>query len=141
MILGKYSIFKEGELCGLKNCGELAIQPIYKELLWFELNWFIAQHPNEKWIITNDLGNNILGEEFDFLHQFKNGVATFQKSNEFVFVNGYAIFKRVKFNNPGAYFNSSGMSIIETEDGKQGVIMENGDWLIKPILPLLLTTT
>ena len=140
MILGKYSIIQIGGFYGLKNGSKLVIDPVFKELLWFEYNKFIVQNEDEKWLIVNDLGNNILDEEFDRLHQFKNGVATFQKSNEFIFVNGYDVFKRVKFNNPDAYFNSSGLSIIQTEDGREGVILENGEWFLTPAFPQTLTS-
>ena len=141
LILGRYIIFEQNKLFGLKVNGKVKIQPHYHQIIWFEADLFFAKNTEDKWEILNDENQNIYNEKFDILLRFRDNQATFQKSNEFIFLNGYAIYNRVKFYNPNAYFNSSGMSIIETEDGKQGVIMENGDWLIKPILPSTLTTT
>ena len=63
MILGKYSIIQIGGFYGLKNGSKLVIDPVFKELLWFEYNKFIAQNEDEKWLIVNDLGNNIYNKK------------------------------------------------------------------------------
>jgi len=140
LILGRYIIFEQNNLFGLKVDAEVKIPPHYQQIIWFEADLFFTKDLENKWQILNDENQNVYNEKFDFLLRFRDNQATFQKSNEFIFLNGYGIYNRVKFYNLNAFFNGSGMSIIETEDGKQGVIMENGEWFIKPILPSALTT-
>jgi hypothetical protein len=132
LILGRYIIFEHNNLFGLKVDGTIKIQPKYKEIIWFEANLFFTRDIEDNWEIIDDENQNIHNEKFDFLLMFKENKATFQKSNEFIFLNGYGIYQRVKFYNPNARFDASGTVIIETEKGEQGLLKINGEWFVSP---------
>jgi len=133
LILGRYIIFQQNNLFGLKVSGIIKIQPQYKEIIWFEANLFFVRDIDEKWQILNDENQNIHNEKFDFFLRFRDNKATFQKSNEFIFLNGYEIYQRVKFFNPGARFDASGTAIIKTEQGEMGLLKINGEWYVSPL--------
>jgi hypothetical protein len=133
LILGIYIIFKQDNLFGLRVLDIIKIQPRYKEIIWFESNLFFTRDIEDKWEIIDDENQNIHNEKFDFLLRFKDNKATFQKSNEFIFLNGYGIYHRVKFYNPNARFDASGTAIIETEQGEKGLLKINGEWFISPL--------
>ena len=132
LILGRYIIFKHNNLFGLKVGGKVKIQPHYHQIIWFEADLFFARNTEDKWEILNDENQNIYNEKFDILLRFRDNQATFQKSNEFIFLNGYAIYNRVKFYNPNARFDASGTAIIETEQGEKGLLKINGEWFVSP---------
>jgi hypothetical protein len=132
LILGRYIIFKHNNLFGLKVDGKVKIQPHYHQIIWFEADLFFARNTEDKWEILNDENQNIYNEKFDILLRFKENQATFQKSNEFIFLNGYAIYNRVKFYNPNVKFDGSGTAIIETEQGEKGLLKINGEWFVSP---------
>ena len=132
LILGRYIIFKHNNLFGLKVGGKVKIQPHYHQIIWFEADLFFARNTEDKWEILNDENQNIYNEKFDILLRFKENQATFQKSNEFIFLNGYAIYNRVKFYNPNVKFDGSGTAIIETEQGEKGLLKINGEWFVSP---------
>ena len=133
LILGRYIIFKHNNLFGLKVGGKVKIQPHYHQIIWFEADLFFARNTEDKWEILNDENQNIYNEKFDILLRFRDNQATFQKSNEFIFLNGYAIYNRVKFYNPNARFDASGTAIIETEQGEKGLLKINGEWFVSPL--------
>lgn len=133
LILGRYIIFKHNNLFGLRVSDIIKIQPQYKEIIWFEANLFFTRDIEDKWEIIDDENQNIHNEKFDFLLRFKDNKATFQKSNEFIFLNGYGIYKRVKFYNPNARFDASGTAIIQTEQGEMGLLKINGEWYVSPL--------
>lgn len=133
LILGRYIIFELNNLFGLRVFGIIKIQPQYKEIIWFEANLFFARDIEDKWKIIDDENQNIHNEKFDLLLRFKDNKATFQKSNEFIFLNGYGIYQRVKFYNPNARFDASGTAIIETEQGEKGLLKINGEWYVSPL--------
>jgi hypothetical protein len=133
LILGRYIIFQQNNLFGLRVNEIIKIQPEYKEITWFEANLFFARDIVEKWQILNDENQNIHNEKFDFFLRFKDNKATFQKSNEFIFLNGYEIYQRVKFFNPDARFDASGTAIIKTEQGEMGLLKINGEWYVSPL--------
>jgi hypothetical protein len=130
--LGRYIIFEHNNLFGLKVDGKVKIQPHYHQIIWFEADLFFARNTEDKWEILNDENQNIYNEKFDILLRFKENQATFQKSNEFIFLNGYAIYNRVKFYNPNVKFDGSGTAIIETEQGEKGLLKINGEWFVSP---------
>lgn len=132
LILGRYIIFKHNNLFGLKVGGKVKIQPHYHQIIWFEADLFFARNTEDKWEILNDENQNIYNEKFDILLRFRDNQATFQKSNEFIFLNGYAIYNRVKFYNPNVKFDGSGTAIIETEQGEKGLLKINGEWFVSP---------
>jgi len=132
LILGRYIIFEQNKLFGLKVNGKVKIQPHYHQIIWFEADLFFARNTEDKWEILNDENQNIYNEKFDILLRFKENQATFQKSNEFIFLNGYAIYNRVKFYNPNVKFDGSGTAIIETEQGEKGLLKINGEWFVSP---------
>jgi hypothetical protein len=132
LILGRYIIFEHNNLFGLKVDGKVKIQPHYHQIIWFEADLFFARNTEDKWEILNDENQNIYNEKFDILLRFKENQATFQKSNEFIFLNGYAIYNRVKFYNPNVKFDGSGTAIIETEQGEKGLLKINGEWFVSP---------
>jgi hypothetical protein len=133
LILGRYIIFEHNNLFGLKVDGKVKIQPHYHQIIWFEAHLFFARDKEDKWEILNDENQNIYNEKFDILLRFRDNQATFQKSNEFIFLNGYAIYNRVKFYNPNARFDASGTAIIETEQGENGLLKINGEWFVSPL--------
>jgi len=133
LILGRYIIFEHNNLFGLKVGGKVKIQPHYHQIIWFEADLFFARNTEDKWEILNDENQNIYNEKFDILLRFRDNQATFQKSNEFIFLNGYAIYNRVKFYNPNARFDASGTAIIETEQGEKGLLKINGEWYVSPL--------
>ncbi len=133
LILGRYIIFEHNNLFGLKVDGKVKIQPHYHQIIWFEADLFFAKNTEDKWEILNDENQNIYNEKFDILLRFRDNQATFQKSNEFIFLNGYAIYNRVKFYNPNAKFDASGTAIIETEQGEKGLLKINGEWYVSPL--------
>lgn len=133
LILGRYIIFQQNNLFGLRVNEIIKIQPEYKEIIWFEANLFFARDIDEKWQILNDENQNIHNEKFDFFLRFRDNKATFQKSNEFIFLNGYEIYQRVKFYNPNARFDASGTAIIQTEQGEMGLLKINGEWYVSPL--------
>ena len=133
LILGRYIIFEHNNLFGLKVDGKVKIQPHYHQIIWFEADLFFARNTEDKWEIIDDENQNIHNEKFDILLRFKENQATFQKSNEFIFLNGYAIYNRVKFYNPNARFDASGTAIIETEQGEKGLLKINGEWYVSPL--------
>ena len=133
LILGRYIIFQQNNLFGLRVSGIIKIQPQYKEIIWFEANLFFTRDIEDKWEIIDDENQNIYNEKFDFLLRFQDNKATFQKSNEFIFLNGYGIYKRVKFYNPNARFDASGTAIIKTEQGEMGLLKINGEWYVSPL--------
>jgi hypothetical protein len=133
LILGRYIIFKHNNLFGLRVSDIIKIQPQYKEIIWFEANLFFTRDIEDKWEIIDDENQNIHNEKFDFLLRFKDNKATFQKSNEFIFLNGYGIYQRVKFYNPNARFDASGTAIIQTEQGEMGLLKINGEWYVSPL--------
>jgi hypothetical protein len=133
LILGRYIIFEHNNLFGLKVGGKVKIQPHYHQIIWFEADLFFARNTEDKWEILNDENQNIYNEKFDILLRFKENQATFQKSNEFIFLNGYAIYNRVKFYNPNVKFDASGTAIIETEQGEKGLLKINGEWFVSPL--------
>ena len=133
LILGRYIIFKHNNLFGLRVSDIIKIQPQYKKIIWFEANLFFTRDIEDKWEIIDDENQNIHNEKFDFLLRFQDNKATFQKSNEFIFLNGYGIYKRVKFYNPNARFDASGTAIIETEQGEKGLLKINGEWYVSPL--------
>jgi len=133
LILGRYIIFEHNNLFGLKVGGKVKIQPHYHQIIWFEADLFFARNTEDKWEILNDENQNIYNEKFDILLRFRDNQATFQKSNEFIFLNGYAIYNRVKFYNPNAKFDASGTAIIETEQGEKGLLKINGEWYVSPL--------
>ena len=133
LILGRYIIFEHNNLFGLKVGGKVKIQPHYHQIIWFEANLFFARNTEDKWEILNDENQNIHNEKFDVLLRFRDNQATFQKSNEFVFLNGYGIYNRVKFYNPNVKFDGSGTAIIETEQGEKGLLKINGEWFVSPL--------
>jgi len=133
LILGRYIIFEHNNLFGLKVDGKVKIQPHYHQIIWFEADLFFARNTEDKWEILNDENQNIYNEKFDILLRFRENKATFQKSNEFIFLNGYAIYNRVKFYNPNVKFDASGTAIIETEQGKKGLLKINGEWFVSPL--------
>ncbi len=133
LILGRYIIFEHNNLFGLKVGGKVKIQPHYHQIIWFEADLFFARNTEDKWEILNDENQNIHNEKFDFLLTFKDNKATLQKSNEFIFLNGYGIYNRVKFYNPNVKFDASGTAIIETEQGKKGLLKINGEWFVSPL--------
>jgi hypothetical protein len=133
LILGRYIIFEQNKLFGLKVNGKVKIQPHYHQIIWFEADLFFARNTEDKWEILNDENQNIYNEKFDILLRFRDNQATFQKSNEFIFLNGYAIYNRVKFYNPNVKFDASGTAIIETEQGKKGLLKINGEWFVSPL--------
>ena len=133
LILGRYIIFKHNNLFGLRVSDIIKIQPQYKEIIWFEANLFFTRDIEDKWEIIDDENQNIHNEKFDFLLRFKDNKATFQKSNEFIFCNGYGIYQRVKFYNPNARFDASGTAIIQTEQGEMGLLKINGEWYVSPL--------
>ena len=133
LILGRYIIFKHNNLFGLRVSDIIKIQPQYKEIIWFEANLFFTRDIEDKWEIIDDENQNIHNEKFDFLLIFKDNKATLQKSNEFIFLNGYGIYNRVKFYNPNVKFDASGTAIIETEQGKKGLLKINGEWFVSPL--------
>jgi len=132
LILGRYIIFEQNKLFGLKVNGKVKIQPHYHQIIWFEADLFFARDTEDKWEIIDDENQNIYNEKFDILLRFKENQATFQKSNEFIFLNGYAIYNRVKFYNPNVKFDGSGTAIIETEQGEKGLLKINGEWFVSP---------
>ena len=132
LILGRYIIFEHNNLFGLKVDGIIKIQPHYHQIIWFEADLFFARNTEDKWEILNDENQNIYNEKFDILLRFRDNQATFQKSNEFIFLNGYAIYNRVKFYNPNVKFDGSGTAIIETEQGEKGLLKINGEWFVSP---------
>jgi len=132
LILGRYIIFEQNNLFGLKVGGKVKIQPHYHQIIWFEADLFFARNTEDKWEILNDENQNIHNEKFDVLLRFRDNQATFQKSNEFVFLNGYGIYNRVKFYNPNVKFDGSGTAIIETEQGEKGLLKINGEWFVSP---------
>ena len=133
LILGRYIIFEHNNLFGLKVGGKVKIQPHYHQIIWFEADLFFAKNTEDKWEILNDENQNIYNEKFDILLRFRDNQATFQKSNEFIFLNGYAIYNRVKFYNPNVKFDASGTAIIETEQGEKGLLKINGEWFVSPL--------
>ena len=133
LILGRYIIFEHNNLFGLKVGGKVKIQPHYHQIIWFEADLFFARNTEDKWEILNDENQNIYNEKFDILLRFRDNQATFQKSNEFIFLNGYAIYNRVKFYNPNSRFDASGTAIIETEQGEKGLLKINGEWFVSPL--------
>jgi len=133
LILGRYIIFGHNNLFGLSVSGIIKIQPQYKEIIWFEANLFFARDIEDKWKIIDDENQNIHNEKFDLLLRFKDNKATFQKSNEFIFLSGYGIYQRVKFYNPNARFDASGTAIIQTEQGEMGLLKINGEWYVSPL--------
>ena len=133
LILGRYIIFEHNNLFGLRVSGIIKIQPQYKQIIWFEANLFFTRDIEDKWEIIDDENQNIHNEKFDFLLRFKDNKATFQKSNEFIFLNGYGIYQRVKFYNPNARFDASGTAIIQTEQGEMGLLKINGEWYVSPL--------
>ena len=133
LILGRYIIFEHNNLFGLRVSDIIKIQPQYKEIIWFEANLFFIRDIEDKWEIIDDENQNIHNEKFDFLLRFKDNKATFQKSNEFIFCNGYGIYQRVKFYNPNARFDASGTAIIQTEQGEMGLLKINGEWYVSPL--------
>lgn len=132
LILGRYIIFEQNNLFGLKVGGKVKIQPHYHQIIWFEADLFFARNTEDKWEILNDENQNIHNEKFDVLLRFRDNQATFQKSNEYVFLNGYGIYNRVKFYNPNVKFDGSGTAIIETEQGEKGLLKINGEWFVSP---------
>ena len=133
LILGRYIIFEHNNLFGLQVGGKVKIQPHYHQIIWFEADLFFAKNTEDKWEIIDDENQNIHNEKFDLLLRFKDNKATFQKSNEFIFLNGYGIYQRVKFYNPNARFDASGTAIIETEQGEKGLLKINGEWYVSPL--------
>jgi hypothetical protein len=133
LILGRYIIFEHNNLFGLKVDGKVKIQPHYHQIIWFEADLFFARNTEDKWEILNDENQNIHNEKFDVLLRFRDNQATFQKSNEFVFLNGFGIYNRVKFYNPNVKFDGSGTAIIETEQGEKGLLKINGEWFVSPL--------
>jgi hypothetical protein len=133
LILGRYIIFEQNNLFGLKVDGIIKIQPLYYQIIWFEADLFFARNTEDKWEILNDENQNIHNEKFDVLLRFRDNQATFQKSNEFVFLNGFGIYNRVKFYNPNVKFDGSGTAIIETEQGEKGLLKINGEWFVSPL--------
>jgi hypothetical protein len=113
--------------------GIIKIQPLYYQIIWFEADLFFARNTEDKWEILNDENQNIHNEKFDVLLRFRDNQATFQKSNEFVFLNGFGIYNRVKFYNPNVKFDGSGTAIIETEQGEKGLLKINGEWFVSPL--------
>ena len=77
----------------------------------------------------------MIGETFKTLLSLKNGIATFQNQNEYVFVNGYAqIINRVKYTNTDVEFDGAGFAVVQMGDGKKGIIKKNGEWFVEPTI-------
>ena len=80
---------------------------------------------------------DLLKEEFTYLISLSDGIAVFLKNREYIFMNGYAqIFRRVNFFNQDADFNGADMALIQTEDGRRGLLKKNGEWYVDPTISL-----
>jgi hypothetical protein len=107
---------------------------LYEEIVWFESDLFLCFNAKE-WVIINSKNNNVLGETFKTLLSLKNGIATLQNQNEYVFVNGYAqIINRVKYTNTDVEFDGAGFAVVQFEDGRKGLLKMNGEWFAEPAI-------
>lgn len=131
----KFYIGKRNDKWALLDClGNMYSDFLYEEIVWFESDLFLCFNAKE-WVIINSKNNNVLGETFKTLLSLKNGIATLQNQNEYVFVNGYAqIINRVKYTNTDVEFDGAGFAVVQMGDGKKGIIKKNGEWFVEPTI-------
>jgi hypothetical protein len=131
----KFYIGKRNNKWALLDClGNMYSDFLYEEIVWFESDLFLCFNAKE-WVIINSKNNNVLGETFKTLLSLKNGIATLQNQNEYVFVNGYAqIINRVKYTNTDVEFDGAGFAVVQMGDGKKGIIKKNGEWFVEPTI-------
>jgi hypothetical protein len=131
----KFYIGKRNDKWALLDCfGNIYTRYIYNKIIWFESDLFLCYN-TKGWILINSKTNNALGETFQTLLSLKNGIATFQNKNEYVFVNGYLeILNRVKYINNDMGFNGAGFVVVDLEDGRKGLLKMNGEWFAEPAI-------
>jgi hypothetical protein len=131
----KFYIGKRNNKWALLDClGNMYSDFLYEEIVWFESDLFLCFNAKE-WVIINSKNNNVLGETFKTLLSLKNGIATLQNQNEYVFVNGYLdILNRVKYINEDVEFNGAGFAVVQFEDGRKGLLKMNGEWFAEPAI-------
>ena len=131
----KFYIGKRNDKWALLDClGNMYSDFLYEKIIWFEGDLFLCYNA-KGWVLINSNGKNALGETFQTLLSLKNGIATFQNQNEYVFVNGYLdIINRVKYTNKDVEFNGAGFAVVQIEDGKKGIIKRNGEWFVEPAI-------
>jgi hypothetical protein len=118
----------------LDSLGNIHSKFIYEKIVWFESDLFLCYNA-KGWVFINSKNNNVLGETFKTLLSLKNGIATFQNKNEYVFVNGYLdILNRVKYINEDVEFNGAGFAVVQFEDGRKGLLKMNGEWSAEPAI-------
>ncbi len=135
----KFSRFHIGKRKGkwaLLDTNERVITPfIYTQILWLEADIFLCQAEN--WVVLNSWNIDLLMEGFTYLVCLSDGIAVFLKGNEYTFMNGHAkIFRRINFFNQDAEFNGADMALIQTEDGRRGLLKKNGEWYVEPTISL-----
>jgi hypothetical protein len=107
---------------------------LYAKIIWFESDLFLCYN-TKGWVLINSKSNNVFGETFQTLISLKEGIATFQNQNEYVFVNGYLdILNRVKYINEDVEFDGAGFAVVQMGDGKKGIIKKNGEWFVEPTI-------
>jgi hypothetical protein len=131
----KFYIGKRNDKWALLDClGNMYSDFLYEKIIWFESDLFLC-HKTTGWVLINTKSKNVLGETFQSLLSLKNGIATFQNQNEYVFVNGYLeILNRVKYINNDVEFNGAGIAVVQLDDGKKGMIKKNGEWFVEPYI-------
>jgi hypothetical protein len=131
----KYYIAKRnGKWALIDSQGNTYSDFIYEKIVWFESDLFLCYNA-KGWVFINSKNNNVLGETFKTLLSLKNGIATFQNKNEYVFVNGYLdILNRVKYINEDVEFNGAGFAVVQFEDGRKGLLKMNGEWFAEPAI-------
>jgi len=135
----KFSRFHIGKRKGkwalLDTNGRVITPFIYSQILWLEADIFLCQAEN--WVVLNSWNIDLLKEGFTYLVCLSDGIAVFLKGKEYTFMNGHAkIFRRINFFNQDAEFNGADMALIQTEDGKRGLLKKNGEWYVEPTIPL-----
>jgi hypothetical protein len=109
---------------------------IFTQIIWMESDLFLCFSDN--WRLINGQNMDLLNESFPMLISLSGGMAIFMKDNAYIFLNGYGqITTRVEFFNNDAEFNGADLALIETRDGKKGLLKKNGEWYIEPITPHL----
>jgi hypothetical protein len=127
---------RDGKWALLDTTGRVITPFKYNQIIWMESDLFLCF--SDAWTLLNSQNIDLLKEEFPCLISLSIGMAIFMKNNEYIFTNGYGqITTRVEFFNKDAEFNGADLALIETRDGKKGLLKKNGEWYVEPITPHL----